>query len=503
MKAVILARVSTEEQLKEGQSIPAQSARAKEYCQRKELEIKSEYQFDESSTKDQREKFEKVLEEIRSSNEKIALIVETIDRLQRSFKESVVLDELRRQDKVEIHFLRENLVISKNSNSADLLRWDMGVMFARSYVLQLSDNVKRTIEQKILSGIWYGKAPIGYKNITKEDGTKWIISDPQKKDLIIKMFELYANDGFSMEMLREMTKKDRVIYGITSKHGLSKGHIDKILKNPFYYGEMNAKGKLVPHKYERLISEELFDKVQEIKKSHHKKSFKSAGKELLFRGLITCEICGCAITFDKKERYYKQTNRHATFIFGRCTNYYNVHKKNEVPKITERELIEQISEMLKGMTIPEKTLEYLKVELNKSHENKKQFHENAMVNLRTEQAKMQRRLELMYEDRLEGRITPEIYDTKVQELKQKQVEILKQMELHERADENYYIQLGRLLDLASRAHELFTRSKVDQKRRLLQSLLSNLTLSGKKLSISLQEPYNLIFEHASRSQWLP
>ena len=100
-------------------------------------------------------------------------------------------------------------------------------------------------------------------------------------------------------------------------------------------------------------------------------------------------------------------------------------------------------------------------------------------------------------------ITPEIYDTKVQELKQKQVDILEEMKRHEQADKNYYIQMGRLLELASRAHELFTRSKVGQKRRLLQSLLSNLTLSGKKLSISLQEPYNLIFEHASRSQWLP
>ena len=155
------------------------------------------------------------------------------------------------------------------------------------------------------------------------------------------------------------------------------------------------------------------------------------------------------------------------------------------------------------MTIPEKTLEYLKIEMNKSHENKKAFHENAMANLKREHAKIQIKVETMYEDRLERRITLEIYDTKVQELKQKQVEILKQMELHERADENYYIQLGRLLELASRAHELFTRSKVDQKRRLLQSLLSNLTLSGKNLSISLQEPYNLIFEHASRSLWLP
>lgn len=503
MKTIILARVSTEEQLKDGQSIPAQLTRAREYCQRKGLEIASEYQFDESSTKDQREKFEIVLDEIRKSKEKIALIVETIDRLQRGFKESVIFDELRRKNKIEIHFLRENLVISVNSNSSELGRWDMGVIFARSYVLQLSDNVKRSVEQKILNGEWYGKAPIGYKNIELENGKKWIIPDPLKKDLIKKMFDLYANDGFSMEMLREVSKKERLIYGITSKNGISKGHIDKILKNPFYYGEMNAKGKFVSHKYEPLISKELFDRVQEIKQSHHKKSFKFAGKELLFRGLVSCAECGCAISFDKKEKYYKTTNREVTYIFGRCTNYHKIHKKDEVPKIAERELIEQISKALKEMTIPQKTLEYLKIEMNKSHENKKLFHENAMANLKREHAKIQTKVETMYEDRLEGRITPETYDTKVQEMKQKQVDILKQMEVHERADKNYYIQLGRLLELASRAHELFVRSKLDKKRRLLQSLLSNLTLSGKKLSISWQEPYNLIFEHASRSQWLP
>ncbi|MBI3308893.1 MAG: hypothetical protein HYZ79_05930 [Candidatus Melainabacteria bacterium] len=46
-------------------------------------------------------------------------------------------------------------------------------------------------------------------------------------------------------------------------------------------------------------------------------------------------------------------------------------------------------------------------------------------------------------------------------MKQKQVDILDEMKRYEGADKNYYIQLGRLLDLASRAHELFTRSKVD------------------------------------------
>ena len=111
MKAIILARVSTEEQMNEGQSIPAQLARAREYANKKGFEIKNEYQFDESSTKDQRKKFDLVVDEIKKSKEKLALIVETVDRLQRSFKESVLLDEFRKEGKLDIHFIRENLVI--------------------------------------------------------------------------------------------------------------------------------------------------------------------------------------------------------------------------------------------------------------------------------------------------------------------------------------------------------------------------------------------------------
>jgi len=120
MKAIILARVSTEDQMQEGYSIPAQLQRAIEYCQRKNLVIQSQYSFDESSTKDQRKKFELVVDEIKKEKEVVALVVETVDRLQRSFKESVMLDELRKAGKLEIHFLREllkkNMTRSRKKN---------------------------------------------------------------------------------------------------------------------------------------------------------------------------------------------------------------------------------------------------------------------------------------------------------------------------------------------------------------------------------------------------
>jgi DNA invertase Pin-like site-specific DNA recombinase len=284
MKAIILARVSTEEQLKEGQSIPAQLARAREYCQRKGLEIKSEYQFDESSSIDQRKKFELVIEEIKQSKEKLALIVECVDRLQRSFKESVLLDELRKQDKVELHFIRENLVIHKDSNSSEIQRWDLAVFIAKSYVLQISDNVKRSIEQKLRNNEWPGMAPYGYKNITREDGKKDIVIDGFDSKIVQKMYEWYSTGAYSLLLVRGKLKKD---YNLD----LSKGYVDAILKNPFYYGEMRFKGKLYPHGYEPTITKELFDKVQQVKAGFNKKHFKYAGLPYVYRGLIRCADC--------------------------------------------------------------------------------------------------------------------------------------------------------------------------------------------------------------------
>jgi hypothetical protein len=40
-------------------------------------------------------------------------------------KESVVLEDLRKDGKVEIHFMREGLILNLKSNSADILRWDI------------------------------------------------------------------------------------------------------------------------------------------------------------------------------------------------------------------------------------------------------------------------------------------------------------------------------------------------------------------------------------------
>ena len=60
-KAIILARVSTKEQMEEGHSIPAQVQRLVEYTEKNDFEVIAIHKISESSTKESRKEFEKVI----------------------------------------------------------------------------------------------------------------------------------------------------------------------------------------------------------------------------------------------------------------------------------------------------------------------------------------------------------------------------------------------------------------------------------------------------------
>jgi hypothetical protein len=60
----------------------------------------------------------------------------------------VLIEELIRKEKVKLHFHREGAIIGKVASSTDILRWDFSVMGAKSYVLNLSENVRRSLEYK-------------------------------------------------------------------------------------------------------------------------------------------------------------------------------------------------------------------------------------------------------------------------------------------------------------------------------------------------------------------
>ena len=493
MKAIILARVSTEEQMNEGQSIPAQLSRAREYAKRKELNVYKEYQFDESSIKDHREKFEQVVEEIKKAKEPIALIVETVDRLQRGFKESVLLDEFRKQGKLEIHFIRENLVVHKDSNSSEIQRWDLAVFLAKSFVLQISDNVKRTYEYKIRHGEWIGKAPVGYINKTDDNGNKDITPDIARAHLVVRMFELYATGNYSIRTLAEEMKKLGLRTTLKNSKPLTTGMIHFTLQNPFYYGMMRVKNELYQHRYEPLISQELFDKVQQVRLGYHKKPFKYAGKPFVLRGLVKCADpqCGCTITAEthKGHNYYS------------CTNYKRLHPKKVY--VREEDLLAPINEALKNIQLSDEKIQDITDNLKKSEKSKNEFHKQSLATLRKEYDQVETRISNAFDLMTDGSITKDMFNKKLKEYKEKQAGLEAKMQSYTDADENYYLTANITLNLAKKAYEIFQSSEPEEKWQFLSFLLQNLKLQGKKLNFELKTPFNTVLEANKCSNLLP
>ena len=98
-KAVILARVSTKEQ-EQGYSIDAQKQRLEEYCLHKDLGVIQIFEITESSNITNRKKFMNKIRFVKKQKGVIAIVVDKVDRLQRSFNEYPILDELIKKTKL-------------------------------------------------------------------------------------------------------------------------------------------------------------------------------------------------------------------------------------------------------------------------------------------------------------------------------------------------------------------------------------------------------------------
>jgi len=497
MKAIILARVSTEEQKEAGNSLPAQIERLKSYCIRKGFDVVRTFSFDESAYKTKRDEFDKVLEYLKASKEKIAVCFDKVDRLSRNVfdKRVSLLYDKAVANEVELHFASDNQIVGSSMSAVEKFHFGINLGLAKYYSDAISDSVKRAFEQKRRSGQWTGPAPIGYKNVpSDEDGglRKSIIPDPDKAHLVQELFETYATDNYSIRTLREESVK----IGLKSKAGktLSVSMVEHILKNPFYYGEAHSRTRdlTYPHGYPRLIKKELFDRCQAILNGWKKKPFQYAAKPFIFRGLLRCSQCGCTISPEIKK---------GRLIYYSCTNAKGTCKRVYVP---EKDLLRPVYEVLERLsTLSQETIDKVVEGLKKSSQAKNVYHKKAVDALQREYNDAQTKIDRLVDLLAEGSITTDIYDRKLKEWKEKQYEINLRLEEHTRADESYHITAGAVLNLARRAHEIFDRSEVPEKRSLLNYLLQNAQVNGKKLEFTVREPFNMILEQASYNPELP
>jgi hypothetical protein len=155
------------------------------------------------------------------------------------------------------------------------------------------------------------------------------------------------------------------------------------------------------------------------------------------------------------------------------------------------------------MAMPDYVLDDLLKTLRMSFEAKVEYHSHNINALRKEYDRLQKRLDAMYEDKLDGRITTDEYDKLAKKYKQKQEDLNLQLEDHTEADKNYFLASSVVLALAKNAYFIFKSSEPKEKRQLLSLILQNCQLSGKKLKFSLKQPYDKILQCSKSQDWLP
>ena len=481
MKAFLIARVSTDEQK---DALPAQTYRLIDYANRQGYSYEL-VEIRESAYSGKRFWFAQLVDRIKTHSEGVIVVFDKIDRYTRdsSSEEVRTLNSLRRDGRVEIHFPSDNLFIHRDSPASDELRLGMGVVVAQYYSDAISDNVKRRFEQKLRDGEWIGMAPIGYKNVTLPNGKKWVEVDTFLAEVIRDSFKLYSNGTISMKAIADRWRK---VHGLS----VSVSKIEWILNNPFYYGAMRSKGKLYSHKYDAIISKDTFDKVAEIKKGYTIKPHRWGGLPFAYRGLIYCGDCGCKITFELKKKKY---------TLGHCTQS---KFKHPFRYINEETITDQFSKLFSKIEIPEDAYAFVSEGLRKSHQDKKKLHLETLSHIEGEITKYRNRQDQVYEDYLDKKISEDVYMRKSNEYREKQKVYQFKRENIELIDDKYYATASHLLELAKNANSLFKSADIEQKRNLLNIVLSNCTLTGDLLRWKLKEPFDSMVLCSETSSWL-
>ena len=236
---------------------------------------------------------------------------------------------------------------------------------SKYYVDSLSENTKRGLRQKVRLGHCPSKAPIGYINDVR---TKTIIVDRKRAKVIKQAFQLYAVGDKRLEDIADFLAHS----GVTTRTGkrISKTRASFILSNPFYVGLFKYGGELHEGKHEPIITKPLFDEAQVVLKKRGQPDHKPKNEPQPYCGLISCASCGMMITAENKMKRQKNGNIHH-YVYYRCTKKHKSIVCKE-PSLRSHVLDQQISSLIKSVSLPTDWAEKLERMAQEDHANSAQ-----------------------------------------------------------------------------------------------------------------------------------
>lgn len=445
-------RVSTVKQ-GDGVSLEAQREAIEAFAAQHNINITKWFEEKETAAKKGRPLFNAMVRDLKRSKA-AGVVMHKIDRSARNFADWAKIGDLADAG-IDVHFANESLDFRSRGGR---LAADIQAVIAADYIRNLREETIKGISGRLKQGLYPFKAPMGYVDNGK--GKPKTI-DPVRGPLVREAFELYASGQHSLlSLLSELERR-----GLRNENGrpISKGCLENILNNPFYYGIIRIKRTGATYKgiHEALIAPSLFHQIQEIKAG--KSSKKVTRHNHRYRGLFRCRECNGAITPERQKGHV----------------YYRCHTP-ECPTTTVREerIEEAILSFLCRVSLSEEDVKRLTEELTKWIEKRNKNDETQTI--AAQLALLEQRLE---------RITDAVIDRVIDQRafnSRKEAILLEQARLEERQQKAEAKRVSphriqRFFELIENLAQTYILATPEEKRQIVQVATSNRQVSGKNV----------------------
>ncbi|MCO5286963.1 MAG: recombinase family protein [Chitinophagaceae bacterium] len=298
-KADLYIRVSTDEQADKGYSQRDQEDRLRKYCGIKNIPVRYVYIEEHSAKSFKRPEWQKYLYNLRKSKNNrtgTLLLFTKWDRFSRNAGDAYQMINLLRTFGVEPGAIEQPLDLSVPENK---------IMLAFYLAAPEVENDRRALNvfhgmrRAKKEGRYMGTAPLGYVNKITEDKKKYIGLHEFEAPILKWAFEQIAASNFNTEQIwRKVQKKAK------GKYRFSKNNFWVAIRNPLYCGKIlippykEEQGYFVTGQHQPLISEKLFQEVQDIldgRRRPIKPKIVSMDK-LPLRGFLKCPNCNRMLT---------------------------------------------------------------------------------------------------------------------------------------------------------------------------------------------------------------
>lgn len=488
LKYFIYCRKSSDDEDRQILSIESQLRELKEYALKYNLQVVDILTESKSAHYPGREVFDEVLVRIKS-REANALLVWHANRIARNSK-----------DGGEVIWLMDSGVIGQIDTPSkqyfntpdDKFYLSLEFSMAKKSSDDLSVVVKRGIRQKYERGEYPNYAPIGYTN-TKINGVTNISPDPERKDMVIRLFNEYSSGKYSLGQMTD----EIFTWGLRTRKGkpVSKSHLHRILQNPIYYGVYEHAGELHNGTYEPLISKRLFDDLQIV--LHNKAKPKKITNDWPYAALLKCGCgCGASVIFETKRKYYKKTDRWAEYTYARSSKRCS---KCTQKGIDLAELECQLDEKIAPVTIDEETWRLGIKLLNAKYESEAKQRAQVVESRQRQYQRIQSELDGYFKMRAREEMTAEEFTIKKKSIFEEQARLKEKIDDGLNGQRTWLELAEDFFTTAYQAREMLNSDDLEAKRKAVAKIGWNVLLKDEKLVWTYQKPYDILLKPQYRS----